>query len=257
MKSTTTTGLLVTLSSTGTTETIPGDRPAIGAAALRAMWGRTFRGEECPEEIHDVDPSGDSGIPAFLADVADRAVTLSTVAIGGQGYVLLPGEGVDGADCWALATITEAHATVGGWTRCGELTHGTVEALRDDDEVRISYTSDTDADDDADIRAAVEAALGVWIETPSGEWSTAEGDGEVVQTVALLDEQPTHEIVFTSARGEVTTTRVHLLDGVAYTRQELEAQESADWEVSDEGEWLCQGQATPGGANGTVEIRTL
>ena len=108
---TTTTALLVTLSSTGTTETIPGDRPAIGASALRAMWGRTFRGEECPEEIHDVDPSGDSDIPAFLADVADRAVTLSTVAAGGTGYVLLPGGGVDGCDCWALATITEAPAT--------------------------------------------------------------------------------------------------------------------------------------------------
>ena len=105
-----TTALLVTLSSTGTTETIPGDRPAIGASALRALWGRTFRGEECPEEIHDVDPSGDSGIPAFLADVADRAVTLSTVAVGGTGYVLLPGGGVDGCDCWALATITEAPA---------------------------------------------------------------------------------------------------------------------------------------------------
>lgn len=103
-----TTAILVTLSSTGTTETIPGDRPAIGAAALRVMWSRTFRGEECPEEIHDVDPSGDSGIPAFLADVADRAVTLSTVAIGGQGYVLLPGEGVDGVDCWAHVTIEEA-----------------------------------------------------------------------------------------------------------------------------------------------------
>lgn len=150
-------------------------------------------------------------------------------------------------------------APVGGWTHCGDLTYGAVEALREDGEVRISYTAATDiySDDDAEIRAAVEKALGVWIETPSGEWSAAEGDGEVVQTVALLDEQPTHEIVFTDARGEVTTTRVHLLDGVAYTRQEIEMMDSADWEVNDDGQWLCQGQATPGGANGTVEIRTL
>lgn len=150
-------------------------------------------------------------------------------------------------------------APVGGWTPCGDLAYGTVEALREDDEVRISYTTGQDlyADDDTEIRAAVEAALGVWIETPSGEWSAAEGDGEVVQTVALLDEQPTHEIVFTDARGEVTTTRVHLLDGVAYTRQEMETMDSADWEVSAAGEWRCQGQVTPGGASGTVEIRTL
>lgn len=150
-------------------------------------------------------------------------------------------------------------APVGGWTPCGDLAYGTVEALREDDGVRISYTTGQDfyADDDTEIRASVEAALGVWIETPSGEWSAAEGDGEAVQTVALLDEQPTHEIVFTNARGEVTTTRVHLLDGVAYTRQEMETMDSADWEVSAAGEWRCQGQVTPGGASGTVEIRTL
>jgi hypothetical protein len=156
-------------------------------------------------------------------------------------------------------TETNNTKTVGGWIKCGELAYGAVEAKREGDEVRISYTatSDDDCDDDTEIRAAVEAALGVWIETPDGEWSSAEGDGEVVQTVALLDEQPTHEIVFTPRGSNPVVTRVHLLDGVAYTRQELEAQESADWEVSDDGEWLCQGQATPGGANGDVEIRTL
>ncbi len=100
--------ITVTIAATDTTESIPGDRPAIGAAALRAMWGRAFRGEGCPFEIHDVDLTGDSGIPAFLAGVTDRAVTLSTVAIGGQGYVLLPGEGVDGSDCWAHITVPEA-----------------------------------------------------------------------------------------------------------------------------------------------------
>ena len=100
--------IAVTITATDTTESIPGDRPAIGASALRAMWGRAFRGEECPVEIHDVDPTGESGVPAFLADVAGRATTLSMVAIGGQGYVLLPGEGVDGSDCWAHITVPEA-----------------------------------------------------------------------------------------------------------------------------------------------------
>lgn len=100
--------ITVTIAATDTTESIPGDRPAIGAAALRAMWQRAFRGEECPFEIHDVDPTGESGVPAFLADVAGRATTLSMVAIGGQGYVLLPGEGVDGSDCWAHITVPEA-----------------------------------------------------------------------------------------------------------------------------------------------------
>lgn len=93
------------LSSTGTTETLSGDTLAMGAAAFRSLWGQTFRGEECPEEVHDVDPSGDSGIPAFLADdVLPRAVTVSTIAAGGTGYVLMEGQGVDGCEVWALVT---------------------------------------------------------------------------------------------------------------------------------------------------------
>lgn len=99
-----------TLSSTGTTETLSGDTLAIGAAAFRSLWQRAFGGAECPEEIHDVDPSGDSGIPAFLADdVLPRAVTVSSIAAGGTGYALLAGQGVDGCDVWALVTgVTEA-----------------------------------------------------------------------------------------------------------------------------------------------------
>lgn len=100
------------LSSTGTTETLSGDTLAMGAAAFRSLWGQTFRGEECPEEVHDVDPSGDSGIPAFLADdILPRAVTVSSIAAGGTGYVLLAGQGVDGADVWTLVTgVTEPEA---------------------------------------------------------------------------------------------------------------------------------------------------
>lgn len=98
------------LSSTGTTETLSGNTLAMGAAAFRSLWGQTFRGEECPDEVHDVDPSGDSGIPAFLADdVLPRAVTVSTIAAGGTGYALMEGQGVDGCDVWALVTgVTEA-----------------------------------------------------------------------------------------------------------------------------------------------------
>lgn len=88
------------ISSTGTTETLPADTLAMGAAAFRSLWGQTFRGEECPEEVHDVDPSG---------DVLPRAVTVSSIAAGGTGYVLLAGQGVDGCDVWALVTgVTEA-----------------------------------------------------------------------------------------------------------------------------------------------------
>lgn len=107
-----TTTYTATISSTGTTETLSGDTLAMGAAAFRSLWGQTFRGEECPEEVHAVDPSGDSGIPAFLADdVLPRAVTVSSIAAGGTGYVLLAGQGVDGCDVWALVTgVTEVSA---------------------------------------------------------------------------------------------------------------------------------------------------
>jgi len=66
---------------------------------------------------------------------------------------------------------------------------------------------------------------------------------------------PTHEIVFTPAKGTPTTYLVHLDDGSAYTRDEWESETAADWEVRD-GVWLHQGHATPGGANGTVSIYT-
>lgn len=67
---------------------------------------------------------------------------------------------------------------------------------------------------------------------------------------------PTHEIIFTPDAGAPRTILVALTDeGAAYTREEWESETAADWECRD-GEWFCQGQATPGGANGTVEVRT-
>lgn len=154
------------------------------------------------------------------------------------------------------------------WIECGALTFGSVSAKIEDDGVRISYrNTGSEADGLDEIRKAVERVLGVWIETPSmHRWSAAEGEDEIVQTVPKYGFQPTHEIVFTPNFGPVgadnrflpRVTRVCLFDEeCAYTRDELEADDSADWEVDDDGQWLCQGQATPGGASGAVKIRKI
>ena len=156
------------------------------------------------------------------------------------------------------------------WIDCGNLVFGVVAAMIEDDNVRISYrNTGNEADGLDEIREAVEAATGVWIDTPSmHRWSAAEGEDEIVQTVRKHHFQPTHEIIFTPEGGNrpVTpssrflrrVTRVCLFDEeIAYTRGELEAGESADWVVDEDGQWLCQGKATPGGASGTVEIRKI
>jgi hypothetical protein len=131
------------------------------------------------------------------------------------------------------------------WIDCATLDCGTVSACLDGANVRISYTAtDADsADDPHDIREAVEAKLGFWIETPDADdWSPAEGDGEAVQTVGRYEYQPTHEIT----RGE-SVTRVCLIDGVGYTRGELEFETNADWTYSEEDNgWLFQGERRGG-----------
>lgn len=69
---------------------------------------------------------------------------------------------------------------------------------------------------------------------------------------------PTHRITFTPAGGAPREILVCLTDeGAAYTREEWEAETAADWERDENGVWTCQGQATPGGANGEVEIEDL
>ena len=164
----------------------------------------------------------------------------------------------------------EMNKVVGQWIECAVLAHGTVSAKRvsdlDDDAeilsgtVRISYrNTGHEADGLDEIREVVEAALGDWIETPSmSGWSAAEGEDEIVQEVDYYPYQPTHEIVFTPSGGKPRVTKVHLFDGeVAYTRSEMDTEDKADWEIDENGQWLCQGQATPGGANGTVEIREI
>lgn len=67
----------------------------------------------------------------------------------------------------------------------------------------------------------------------------------------------THEIVFRPRRGRVQRTRVMLLDGAAYDRDEWDADERASWERDERGVWTCCGQTTPGGEAGTVEVREL
>lgn len=67
---------------------------------------------------------------------------------------------------------------------------------------------------------------------------------------------PTHRITFTPATGDARVYDVCLCDGAAYTREEWESESPADWECVD-GAWRCQGNVTPGGANGTVEVTEI
>jgi len=63
----------------------------------------------------------------------------------------------------------------------------------------------------------------------------------------------THVITWSRPGRAPEIDRVMLDDGVAYTRAEWRAYASAYWELVD-GRWTAGGQATPGGAPGTVEI---
>lgn len=57
--------------------------------------------------------------------------------------------------------------------------------------------------------------------------------------------RPTHDIHITHRDGSHTIVRVRLVDGVAYTLDEWEAESLADWERQDDGTWTFQGRATP------------
>ena len=81
----------------------------------------------------------------------------------------------------------------------------------------------------------------------------------------MNDFDPTHRITFTDARGAVTTWEVQLCDSEAPSREEWSSWSdgdcSASWGLSrdDDGvsRWYCEGQASPGGACGTVEVERL
>lgn len=96
----------ITITATNTTETIPADRLAIGVPAFERLYGQRYTGQAVPAELHIVESDPDfATLDALDDDLRDRAVTVGQLAASGRGYVLLPGEGVDGCDCWALATI--------------------------------------------------------------------------------------------------------------------------------------------------------
>jgi len=121
-----------------------------------------------------------------------------------------------------------------------------------------------------DLHAAIERVTGYRIEPWTGhEWSgPAAGEHDATAPVKFAADpeawKATHRIAFTDATGSVTVDRVMLdtsddlegRDGPAYTAAEWDAAEGAAWCV-DGGVWLHQGQATPGGTNGTVEVETL
>lgn len=68
---------------------------------------------------------------------------------------------------------------------------------------------------------------------------------------------PTHRITVTPVRGEPAVTEVMLCDdGSAYSRAEYDNELAPSWAV-DDGEWRHEGNVTPGGANGTVEVVEL
>lgn len=122
--------------------------------------------------------------------------------------------------------------------------------------VSIKNDSEESAEDDA-IEEAIEARWGVWVEI--GEWESA--DGSTVEAVADLkvEEQPTHRVTFTPARGEPSVALVYLPEdsGPAYDRREWRDAQNASWSVDEDGGWYCQGQATPGGESGAVEVVRL
>ena len=62
-----------------------------------------------------------------------------------------------------------------------------------------------------------------------------------------MDFKPTHIIKLTYADNveEPVWIPVKLVDGAAYTREEWDADASADWERTDDGEWLFQGRVSP------------
>lgn len=164
-----------------------------------------------------------------------------TWAVEGVGLVFTATDSGVRYDAQGVEIVSEARE--GDWVDCGALEYGRVSAKVDGEGVRVLYagTDSEGFDGNFRIRKAVEAKLGFWIETPGDHgWSTAEGECEVVQTVGRYEYQPTHEITL---GGSVYL--VCLIDDVGYTRDELEFETSADWELHGD-EWLFQGQRLGG-----------
>ncbi len=163
-----------------------------------------------------------------------------------------------------------------GWIKLPGFDGGLSVLVEDGVPVRANWRESADpqfasAFDDVAIREAIERRFSVWITL--GAWSqTNEGDAdasECVAPIALHEYQPTHRIEVRTGLNPPDSAPpssvdlVHLYseddddgDGLAYTRAEWDAEDSASWEVTA-GEWRCQGQVTPGGCNGTVTVTRL
>lgn len=98
----------VTILATDTTEALPADTLALGVAAFGTIWQRHFPGDEIPSEMHTAPgwagPDADEALTACDDELADAAGALEHKGMG-EVYVCLEGQGLDGADVWALARI--------------------------------------------------------------------------------------------------------------------------------------------------------
>jgi hypothetical protein len=69
------------------------------------------------------------------------------------------------------------------------------------------------------------------------------------------DWKATHRIAWKPRRGDTQVFEVMLTDeGAAYTREEWDEAQKADWERDAAGRWTFKGRTTPGGQNGTVDV---
>lgn len=119
-------------------------------------------------------------------------------------------------------------------------------------------------------RGLVAVALGAELVDP--DEAVVESLGEPVSPAADATEDwiPTHRITWRPASGPHVVWEVMLCDaiqvpskddapggdGPAYTREDWDRGDNASWGVVN-GEWLCEGQATPGGAKGEVVVEEL
>ncbi len=123
--------------------------------------------------------------------------------------------------------------------------------------------------DEREVIEEAEELLCLWLAVSVGWGATPEG--EAVAVIVQAEEQPTHRITFTPTTGAPEVFLVQLCgmaggdiggpdpdarDGVAYTHAEIDAYDPAAWEVMG-GVWTHEGQATPGGVPGVVEVVKL
>lgn len=155
------------------------------------------------------------GTPAMRAGRFNRLYT----ATHGPG---VPAE-VHTAALWAGPDAAEAHEAL-----CAELADeaSTLDAMPAEE---ICYVL---------LAGQGEGGCDVWA---AARTATVEDDARATGW------RPTHRITTRqNGVGAPGTVDVCLHDGVAYTAHEWASQSDADWEVSDEGEWLYRGREYPG-----------